>query len=218
MCNRGWRKLAKFVRIAIEENSLLYGLRQCTWLGCIRADTKKKKLTNYYKPQTMLTNKPTEWQEQVKKIKAIIQSLEQTHTLAEQVYAIKQNISGDFEWESNPQRVLVHEGELVRQDNETFYGFLFSDLLLLTKAISCGFGRFQAAHYKSVPLQGCLLERVDDCLVRLSFLTATGDDYLVLKLPSATWLHHLATAIQNTWSQDEEYGELLPALDSNTAN
>jgi hypothetical protein len=59
---------------------------------------------------------------------------------------------------TDPNRVLLHEGDVVTADNHVFYAFLFNDMLLLSKTVSIGDGKLKAVHENSIYLRACAFE------------------------------------------------------------
>lgn len=91
--------------------------------------------------------------------KTVLKKLEDTRVSAAQVYVILQNIAGDVNYTSNPDREYVTEERLTSaEENESengdsnVYTFLFDDLLVCAAQIDTGSGKPKLAHRNTISL------------------------------------------------------------------
>lgn len=90
--------------------------------------------------------------------RAVLKKLEDVRVSSAQVYVILQNIAGDIEYPSNPNREYIAEERMSIVGSEAeaslidVYSFLFSDLLVCTTQIDTGSEKPKLAHRNTIPL------------------------------------------------------------------
>lgn len=99
------------------------------------------------------------------RFKKIMDDLENTRVNAEEIYNIEKNINGGFDFVENPERRLIFQGNLmcISQDsNETFYCYLFNDIMILTTSIQNIKGKDTLVHNRTINLNNCTFENQDN--------------------------------------------------------
>ena len=158
---------------------------------------KKDSLTCIHSLQKLIAaTRSPQLEEIAKGIHSLVRELSKIRDEAQRVYETLQLVIGDNQWPVKPDCTLLYEGELISPDSQILFGYLFSDRLLLAKPINCGLGQFRAAHYKSIPIQSCEVEVLDNTLVRLRYNSNGVREEELLRRPTISWLHNLNTAVR----------------------
>eukprot|EP01122_Echinamoeba_exundans_P015157 TRINITY_DN7075_c0_g1_i1.p1 TRINITY_DN7075_c0_g1~~TRINITY_DN7075_c0_g1_i1.p1 ORF type:complete len:884 (-),score=152.60 TRINITY_DN7075_c0_g1_i1:96-2747(-) len=130
-----------------------------------------------------------------KRIQQTCHALEQLRLNAEKVYTIQQNIVGEVDIATDPDRVFVAEGEILKLDSgENLVAYLFSDLLVLARAVSVGGGKIKATHFCSIDLATVrALQPKGDFAGRLIYVKSNEEDSEVLdfRVSQSQWLQRL---------------------------
>jgi hypothetical protein len=129
------------------------------------------------------------------RIQKTCHALEQMRLNAEKVYTIQQNIVGEVDIATEPDRVFVAEGEILKLDSgENLVAYLFSDLLVLARAVSVGGGKIKATHFCSIELATVrALQPKGDFAGRLVYVKNNEEESEVLdfRVSQSQWLQRL---------------------------
>lgn len=142
--------------------------------------------------------------------KAVLKKLEDTRVSAAQVYVILQNIAGDIDYASNPDREYVTEERLIctdeqQADDPNIYTFLFDDLLVCTTQIDTGSGKPKLAHRNTIPLDKVAYTPNDDDTFTIDWERTDGQHESITFKSSPKWEDTLLRVINSVQEPSETH-------------
>lgn len=169
---------------------------QCEWSSLLKMPLKRLGEHSKFALGVIQSGLAPETKEGAKRVKRQCHDMERIRANAEKVYTIQKNIVGEVDFATDPNRTYVAEGELTKLDSgESLVGFLFNDLLVLTRAVPIGGGKIKATHFASITLATVsVLEPRGDFAGKLVYRKNEQDHVLNFRCVQSQWLQRLFDA------------------------